>query len=451
MTAGCRELHFAVLHGQEHVRQEYVRPSTGCNVGTLLTERKAMLRELVVIAGPDAGRRFELEDGQTLTVGRGQASDTKINDPRMSREHCRVQVDGDKAILFDSGSTGGTLVHGERVQRYELRPGDVIQIGESQLRYQLSGGGDEATLGGQQTFGRPRPQPEIVPLPDLVGQSLGPYRLDSIIATGHTGMVFRASDSKKNETVAIKVLTPDPAHQDEQRERFVRAMKTMLDVRHPNIVQLRAAGKTGPYCWAAMEFIDGENLADVIQRIGIEGMLDWREAWRVAVHVARGLEEADRRSIIHRNLTPTNILRRHQDKVCLVGDLMLAKALEGTLALQVTKPGQLIGDVPYMAPERTREGAGVDGRSDLYGLGATLYALLTAKPPFESDSLPELVHMVRETVPQRPREFQMSINELFEDTVLRLIAKDPEERFQSATHLLRELQRIGTYSNVPLD
>ena len=228
-------------------------------------------------------------------------------------------------------------------------------------------------------------------------------------------------------------------------------MKTMLDVRHPNIVQLRAAGKTGPYCWAAMEYVDGENLADVIDRIGIEGMLDWREAWRAAVHVSRGLEEANRRGIIHRNLTPTNILRRHKDKVCLVGDLMLAKALEGTLATQVTKPGQLIGDVPYMAPERTREGAGVDGRSDIYGLGATLYALLTGRPPFVSDSLPELVRMVREAEPQRPREFQMSINELFEDAVLRLIAKDPEERFQSPTHLLQELERIGTYSNLQLE
>jgi serine/threonine-protein kinase len=130
---------------------------------------------------------------------------------------------------------------------------------------------------------------------------------------------------------------------------------------------------------------------------------------------------------------------------------MLAKALEGTLATQVTKPGQLIGDVPYMAPERTRDGAGVDGRSDMYGLGATLYALLTGKPPFESDSLPEMVRMVREAEPQRPREFQMSINELFEDMVLRMMAKDPEERFQTPSELLRELERIGNYNSLQAD
>ena len=109
---------------------------------------------------------------------------------------------------------------------------------------------------------------------------------------------------------------------------------------------------------------------------------------------------------------------------------MLAKALDGTLAKQVTQPGQLIGDVPYMSPERTRDQAGVDHRSDLYGLGTTLYALLTGHPPFESKSLPDLVRLVREAPPRPPWEFQLSINELFQDVVLKLIAKRPEDRFQ---------------------
>ena len=130
---------------------------------------------------------------------------------------------------------------------------------------------------------------------------------------------------------------------------------------------------------------------------------------------------------------------------------MLAKALEGTLAKQVTQPGQLIGDVPYMSPERTRDQSGVDHRSDLYGLGATLYALLTGHPPFESRSLPELIRNVREAPPRPPREFQMSINEMFQDVVMKLIAKRPEDRFQDAHQLLRELQRIGTYMQVDAD
>lgn len=243
-------------------------------------------------------------------------------------------------------------------------------------------------------------------------------------------------------------MTPDPSHADEQKERFVRAMRTMIDVRHPHIVQLYNAGKTGPYCWAAMEFVESEDLTKVIQRIGIEGMLDWREAFRVAVHIGRALHEAHQRKIIHRNVTPANILRRHEDKVCLLGDLMLAKALEGTLSTQVTRPGQLIGDVPYMSPERTRDQLGVDHRSDLYGLGATLYALLTGRPPFESSSLPDLIRQVRQVEPRKPKEFQLAINDLFQDTVLKMIAKQPGDRFQTPADFLRELERIGRYNNL---
>src|SRR5262249_11433508 len=155
------------------------------------------------------------------------------------------------------------------------------------------------------------------------------------------------------------------------------------------------AGRTGPYCWMAMEYVDGESLTQVIQRIGVAGMLDWQVAHRVGVHIARGLQYAHDQSVIHRNVMPANILLRHSDKVAKLGDLMLAQALEGTLAQQITKPGELIGDIAYMAPERTRGTADIDGRSDLYGLGATLYALLTGRPPFTADSAPELITKIR--------------------------------------------------------
>ncbi len=410
-----------------------------------------MTRHLEVVSGPDKGRRFSLADGQTLVIGRGQASDTKINDPHMSRIHCRVQVDDGATWLLDGGSTTGTLVAGKPIEKVELQPGDVFQVGGTQIRYRLDDVADETTLGGQELVVPPKPQPKVKPLQKLVGEKLAHFRLEKFVAAGNTGMVFKARDEQQDRDAAVKVLTPDYMNQEEQRERFVRAMKTMLPIRHPNIVQLYAAGKSGPYCWAAMQYVDGECLTDVIQRIGIEGMLDWREVWKVAVQIGRALREANQRKIIHRNVTPTNILRRHADKVCLLGDLMLAKALEGSLAAQVTKPGQLIGDVPYMSPERTRDGASVDGRSDIYGLGAMCYALLTGHPPFESNSLPELVRMVRQQVPPRPRETQMAINELFEDAVMRMIAKDPDERFQDAGSMVTELERIGKYNNLQAD
>jgi serine/threonine protein kinase len=409
-----------------------------------------MTRKLVIVGGPETGRTFALEDGQTLVVGRGQASDTRINDPHMSRVHCRVQVDGGTTLLLDAGG-GGTIVRGEKVDQHQLTPGDEFQVGNTILRYLLEGAADASTLsGGAAELSGPKAQ-GVTPLKDLVGQTFATYRLDKIITAGESGMLFKALDTEKQRPAAVKVLSPEMTSSDDQRERFVRAMKTMMPIRHPNIVRLYHAGKNGPYCWAAMEYVDGESLTQVISRIGIEGMLDWREVWRVAVHIGRALEAAFTEKIIHRNVTPTNILRRNSDKLCLLGDLMLAKALEGTLAKQVTRPGQLIGDGPYMSPERTRDSGLADARSDIYGLGATLYALLTGHAPFESNSLPQLVQQVREAPPVPPKRYQMSINDNFQDLVLKMLAKRPDDRFQNPTVLLHELGRIGTFNGLEAD
>jgi len=407
--------------------------------------------QLIVIGGPDAGRTFPVEDGQTLVIGRGQSSDTQINDPRMSRVHCRFLMDNGKAILLNVDSSKPTLVEGESIDRRELQPGDKFQAGDTLMRYVLGDDGDATTMAGEHFLQRSKPQPGTTPLPELVGRKLAYYHLDAMIAQGASGAVFKATDTEHDRVAAVKVLTPDPAHSEEQKDRFVRAMKTMLPVRHPHLVQLYNAGKSGPYCWAAMEYIDGESMTEVIARIGVEGMLDWREAHRVAVHVGRALQEAYEREIIHRNVTPRNILRRHSDRVCLLGDLILAKALHGTLAHPLTQPGQIVGDVAYMSPERTRGPEGVDHRSDIYGLGATLYALLTGQAPFRSPSLPDLVRKVRSELPRKPREFQMSINDLFQDAVLKMLAKQPEDRYAKPADLLNDLDRIARYNNIEVD
>jgi len=409
-----------------------------------------MQRQLIIIAGPEKGRSFQLEDGQTLTIGRGEASDTKINDPRMSRVHCRVQVDGGRTVLFDSGGTGGTWVHDQQVaEKKELQPGSIIRVGDTQIRYDFSGDREASTIVGMQSpVAAAKPVTDVAPLQSLVGQSLAHYQLEKIIHKGNTGMVFLATDTKKNRKAAVKVLSPDVTKDEEEKERFVRAVQTMINIHHENIVELYHSGKKGPYCWSEMEYVDGPSILEVIDLIGVQGMLDWRESFRVAVHIARALNCAYENKIIHRNVTPQNLLQRKHDKTVKLCDLMLAKALEGSMAKQVTQAGQLVGDVAYMSPERTREGAQVDHRSDLYGLGATLYALLTGHPPFESDSLPELVRMVRDAEPVNPKEKQLSIDDRFKDAVLQLLAKNPDDRFQSPAELLRDLERIGKYAGL---
>jgi serine/threonine protein kinase len=248
--------------------------------------------------------------------------------------------------------------------------------------------------------------------------------------------------------VALKVLLPELSKQPEAVQRFIRAMQTVLPLRHPHLVTVSGAGKTGPYCWVAMEYIAGENMAQVIARIGASGMLDWRFAFQVAVHVARALKFAHNNHIVHRNVTPTNILRDASAKIVKLGDLMLAKVVEAARAEQRTKPGELLGDVSYMSPERTRGTTDLDGRSDLYGLGATLYALLTGRPPFGGKTVVEKITRIRQTEPEKPTKFHTAIPPRFEAVVMKLLAKRPELRYQSADALLAELEQIGKLHGV---
>ena len=187
----------------------------------------------------------------------------------------------------------------------------------------------------------------------------------------------------------------DFTRDDEEVQRFIRAMTTAVELKHPNLIAVYAAGKQGDTCWFAMEYVDGEPLTKLIEKFGTLKMLDWRFALTVGVHIAQALEAAHEKHVIHRNISPENIMIRKDDNVAKLGDMMLAKALEGIKAKQITKPGELVGDIAYMSPERTKSDVEVDTRSDIYGLGATLYALLTGKPPFTGKTLVETIAQIR--------------------------------------------------------
>ena len=416
-----------------------------------------MTRQLTIIAGPAAGTVYELADGEILVIGRGADSDTIIDDDRMSRIHCRIIVDGDSLSVADAGSSSGTFVGGQKVDQAVLEPGDVVLAGRTQFRYELEAGviisSEDATISEDEmpALAATSEPPSRSSLVDLVGSTIHDYRVDEIIAKGNSGMVYLATDIKKNEVCALKVMPPDFASDDDQKARFIRAMKTMMPIKHDHIVEIYNAGKEGDYCWIAMEYVEGSSLAEVIQQIGVEGMLDWKEVWRVGVQVGRALHAAYKHKVVHRNLTPSNILRRKSDRACLVGDLMLAKAMEGTLAVQITKPGQIIGDIPFMSPERTRGQGSIDTRSDIYGLGATMYALLSGHPPCEGGSLPELIQKVREVEPKKPKESQLAIDELFQDVVMKMLAKNPDDRYSTPDQLLHELNRIGKFNSLEAD
>lgn len=410
-----------------------------------------MSLQLVVLTGADAGKTFTLNVGPNLMLGRSTQAQYVLSDPRVSRNHCQILLQGDEILLRCNSSSSGTFVNGKKIQEHHLKPGDLLQVGDTQLR--LTVGDLPLDVALAQSAGAAAPPAEsathkIQKLEMLVGTTLAHYDITLIVGKGRTGLVFHATDTKDNRPVALKVLHPEFSQDEEEMQRFVRGMKTVLPLRHPHLVTLYAAGRTGPYCWMAMEYVAGENLQQVIDRIGVAGMLDWRNALQIAWQVSQALDYACEQSILHRNVTPTNILRIAADKTVKLGDLMLSKALEGPLARQVTRPGELVGDVAYMSPERTRGTTDLDVRSDLYGLGATLYALLTGQPPVTGTTLVEKIARIRQTEPVRPKKFQLSIPAPFEDVVMQLLAKNPEQRYQTPRELIADLQRMARVHGV---
>ncbi|MEZ6094748.1 MAG: FHA domain-containing serine/threonine-protein kinase [Pirellulaceae bacterium] len=398
-----------------------------------------------VTNGPDRGREFPLAVGESLTIGRGDQADARINDPSVSRLHCEVSRSGDTITLKDTGSSSGTKVNGTPVELTQLSVGSQFVIGDSTVEIV------DADVEKTRMSDDNDADANIRAIDSLAGEKINHYRLEKIIGTGTTGVVYKATDEEKNRPAAVKVLTPRHARLPQQRDRFVRAMKTMIPIRSPHIMRIYNAGITGPYCWTAMEFVDGENLSQVIDRVGIENMLDWRKVWKVAVDIGQALNTAHEKNIVHRNVTPTNIMLRTSDGAAVLGDLMLAKAIDDEHAVQITQPGQLMGEIPYLAPERTLPDGDIDIRSDIYGLGATCYALLTGKPPAEGQNLAEILESIRNGKPKQPREFQLSINDLFQDLIMqRMLAKDPGKRFQTPSELIKELLRVGTYNGLSI-
>jgi serine/threonine protein kinase len=395
-----------------------------------------MAKRLVVLSGPDEGRAFTIPPADAMLFGRSRATETKLIDPHVSRVHCQVQLDGDRPVVTDFDSAGGTFVNGKRVARHVLQPGDIVRLGNTRLQY-IDERAETAAPSAQKKVAAPTAARPALWLNQLPGERFGHFKVGSLLARGQTGYVFHATDIRRKNPVALKVIDPAFGKDDAAVRRFVKAMKTALRLRHPNLVTVYAAGKTGPYCWVATEYVAGESLSAIIGRAEVAGPLDWRQVLPLGISIARALDYAHRKHVVHRNVNPQNILIGTNPKDTKLADLMLATALEGEVARKI-RQGELTGALPYMAPERTASGP-VDARCDVYSLGATMYAMLVGRPPFTGDSLEEVVRKIRQESPTPLRALQPKVPEPLEGLVLRLLAKRPQERPQSAAELVKAL------------
>lgn len=280
-------------------------------------------------------------------------------------------------------------------------------------------------------------------MPLAEGVRLGPYEIVALVGMGGMGVVYQGRDLRLDRTVAIKVLPAESPHAG-SRERFYREARLLSRLSHPHICALHDIGEQDGVAFLVMEYLQGDTLDQRLR----SGPLPLEEALRYALDVASALDEAHRQGIVHRDLKPSNIMLTRAGVKVL--DFGLAKLREAqselssdtvTRDLDLTAEGVVMGTLPYMAPEQL-EARPTDERTDVFALGAILYEMVTGARPFPGTSPASLVAAILTSEPEPMSARQPMAPPHLERVVRRCLAKNPEERWQTARDLAAELTFI---------
>ncbi len=293
------------------------------------------------------------------------------------------------------------------------------------------------------------------------GTRLGPYEILSPIGAGGMGEVYKARDTRLERTVAVKVLAAHLSTSEETRQRFEREAKTISQFSHPHICALHDVGREGDTDYLVMEYLEGETLAD---RLG-KGPLPTEQILRYGIEIADALDKAHRQGIVHRDLKPGNIMITKTGVKLL--DFGLAKPLiaagarpvsgasvmatEAQASAPLTERGTILGTFQYMSPEQL-EGGEADGRSDIFAFGSVLYEMATGRKAFTGKSQASLIGSILRDDPPSIVEVAPMIPPALNRVVKTCLAKDPEDRFQTAHDAKLQLEWIaegGSQAGLP--
>jgi len=290
------------------------------------------------------------------------------------------------------------------------------------------------------------------------GTKLGPYEIQSPIGAGGMGEVYRARDTRLERTVAIKILPQHLSDQRDAKERFEREARAISSLNHANICQLYDVGEQDGNSYLVMEYLEGETLGSRL----VKGALPLEQLFRIGAEIADGLDRAHRSGVVHRDLKPGNIMLTKSGAKLM--DFGLAKAvtpvspqssgLTQTVAnpnLPLTAQGSVVGTFQYMSPEQV-EGKEADPRSDIFALGAVLYEMATGKRAFEGKTTASVLAAVLERQPAPISSVQPMTPLPLDQLVRTCMAKDPDERWQTAHDVRLQLKQIaegGSQAGVP--
>jgi serine/threonine-protein kinase len=287
------------------------------------------------------------------------------------------------------------------------------------------------------------PRPPSDPGSEL--RRLGHYRLLRKLGEGGMGAVYLGYHEGEARQVAIKILAETLTSNQAFVDRFYREVKSGALLNHPNIVRSLGGGQdqeTGKH-YLVLEFVDGPSARELLE---IRAPLSVGDSVHIALDVARGLEHAHSRNVVHRDIKPDNILLARTG-IAKLSDLGLAKRVDETSHLTATRQG--FGTTAYMPYEQAVNARKADGRSDIYALGATLYHLVTGKVPFPGDNHLDVVERKKIGDFTPAGELNAAVPRVLDEILARMLARDPQDRYQTVSELIVELERSRLAARVP--
>jgi serine/threonine protein kinase len=370
--------------------------------------------EQIVIRSSDGSTREVPLDGlqQPVVLGRdGDLAVVAIADPQISRVHCRLALIDGAWVVEDLSSRNGTWVNGARITRTVLRPGDRLKLGDTQVRLEASGGG---------------PDP-------LIGARISGFAFEDVLGRGRFGVVYRGVQEALHRPVAIKVLAPEFANDRERVTAFLTEARRAGGLNHPNLVQVHDVISANGIYFLVMELMAGS----VGEQLAEDGRLEEPAVRRIMSDVCAALSFAEQNRLVHRDVKPDNILYT-EDGAYKLADLGIAAPIaDDGLARQE----RIFGSPHYVAPEQARGGT-IDGRADLYALGATVYHLLAGKPVFSGPTRDIIQGHLSRPAPD-VREAAPEVSQGLAKLVAKLLGKRPTDRPASAAEVAAMVERLA--------
>ena len=390
-----------------------------------------MHAELSFLNGPLRGQSVAIKIAQRFVLGRGIDVSLQVPDPGVSRQHAVVELETNGwMFVTDLGSSNGTFVGGKKIPpnvRTRVPQGQSFSLGENEVSLDLRGIEPDEAREAKRTKRLDAP---LLPAEEfeMIGQ----------IGRGASGRVYAVRQKMFDRTVAAKVLREQPALGEEDRLRFVREGRLASRIRSPYVVEVYDIRLSYGRIVLLMEFVDGPSLLDRLQ----SGPITVPQVLRIGQQVAQGLAAAHEAGVIHRDVKPGNILLSPQG-VAKVSDFGIAKDLSGAPGGSLTKLGEGLGTLAYVSPEQALEAKRVDTRTDVYGLGATLYHALAGVPPFTPSSARVLIEIMHTPAPSLTAK-RPDVPKPVADLVHRMLAKEPDQRPATAVEVAHELAALCT-------